>query len=449
MSDYSDLIPAPTPEPSPAPTPAPRAFDWRDWLMPVVALVAIGVLITVAALIVPRLRPQPHSGDGSALFPKRLTFTSPLAPQAYTPLLAVEGQARVPAIPRALDVAGTSFVVVPVLPELGHWPVPEDAHQAGWLYGTLVNYVLGAPYTEASAALLQGLDASAVLTLTLDNGVALTFGSPQVALRAPEASLWEQRQPGLTLVLLGGPEGEQRWVLRAPYLPSTGVLVGQTQAVGEALLTVTRVELVERKPERYLVVDYQLSHNGTEALDPALLTLTLEDGSGARYQPDATFVAEGHPAPLSASVAPGMAVAGSASYRLNGEPVLPFAWVVRWGGESGPTVRFPLGYVPPVPAPAQAVVSVKQALYEPERNALRILGTVRNVGEQTLTVNGTLIRLTSERGEATLRSFSPLLPWSLAANEQEEFEVVFDRPTGVNEVSFEMLGFVFQISGLP
>ncbi len=446
QSDSEPSAPVPAAQPS---SPARTSF-WQEWLMPIGVLIGIFALMFLAALLVPRLRPATHSGQEPASFPKRLLFTSPLDPAAYTPALVVEGEARLPALPQTLDVGGTTFTVAPVKPELGHWPIPADPHQAGWLYGTLVNYVLGLPYSEENLALLQRLGGSAQVTLTLDNGVQLQFGSPQLALRLPEAALFEQRQPGLTLVLLGGPEGDEaRWVLRASYLPSLPVIVGQAQAVGDMLITVTRVELIERKPERWLVVDYQLSHNGETPLEPAQLTLLLEDGRGLRYQPEMGLGPEGHPAPFNAPLAPGITLSASASYRLADAPTLPLAWIVHLTGEKPALARFPLGYVPPQPAPAQAVVSVKQALYEPEQNAVRISGTVRNAGELALTVNGTRILLKSSQGVATLRSFSPLLPWSLGAGEQETFEAVFERPAGAQELTFELLGFVYRLSGLP
>lgn len=456
MSDYPELespTPEPTPTPpapvgmTPAPTPVIRSPWWQEWLIPILMLAGLALVVVVAALIIPRLRPQTHSGESTAFFPKQLTFSSPLAPQAYTPVLVVEGTARVPALPQTLELGGAQFSVVPVKPEFGHWPVPGNPAQAAWVYGTLVNYVLGIPYSEENAALLQGLAPTAVVTLTLENGIALTFGSPQVALQVPEAGLFEQRQPGLTLVLLGGPEGgEARWVLRTAYLPSVSVAMGQTQAIGDTFITATRVELVERKPERFLVVDYQLSVNGVVALDPTQMALVLEDGNGTRYQPDPTVLLDGHATPLTAPVAPGTTVMGSASYRLTEAPVLPLAWLVRIGERQ---TRIALGYVPATPAPAQANVSIQRAWYEPERNELHITGTIRNLGAQALAVNGTQIRLTSVQGEATLRGFSPLLPWSLAGGEQESFEAIFDRPADVNEVTFEALGFVFRLGGLP
>lgn len=440
------MAPVPTPPVPPSPTKSSTLW-WQEWLTPLLMLGALALVIVAAALLIPRLRPKSHSGDLTALFPKRLTFSSPLAPQAYTPVLAVEGTARVPALPQTLELGGAQFSVVPVKPEFGHWPVPGNPAQAAWVYGTLVNYVLGIPYSEENAALVQGLAPAAVVTLTLENGIALTFGPPQVALLVPEAGLFEQRQPGLTVVLLGGPEGgEARWVLRAAYLPTVSVAMGQAQALGDTFITATRVELVERKPERFLVVDYQLSVNGMVALDPTQVALILEDGNGARYQPDPTVLLEGHATPLTAPVAPGTTVMGSASYRLMEAPVLPLAWLVRIGERQ---TRIALGYVPTKPAPAQASVSVQRAWYEPERNELHITGLIRNVGAQALSVSGTQIRLTSTQGEATLRGFSPLLPWSLAGGEQESFEALFDRPAGVNEVTFEALGFVFRLSGLP
>ncbi len=448
-NDYTPIPqdPMPTP-PSPAPAPVKRGAVWQEWLLPLAVLAGFFLLIFAAALIIPRLRPQTHSGQRAAVFTKRLTFTSPLAPWDYTPVLAVDGTARVPALPQTLQVGAQRFAVAPVKPELGHWPVPTAPDQAAWLYGTQVNYVLGIAYREDLASAWQSLDESAVLTLTLDNGIVLQFGPPQVTLEAPTAALFAQRQPGLTALLLGGPEGEARWVLRAPYLPSVTLATGQTQSAGDVLITVQRVELVERKPERFLVVDYQLSYSGMASLTPDQLRLVLEDGNGARYQAE-PLVLEGHPAPLTQSLTAGAALSASAVYRLADQPVLPLAWLVYVGQTSETPLRFALGYVPAQPAPAQAQVSVSQAWYEPEQNALRISGTVRNLGALPLLVNGTQFRLTSAQGEATLRSFSPMLPWSLSGGEQESFEVVFDRPAGVQTVTFEALGFVFQISGLP
>ena len=83
------------------------------------------------------------------------------------------------------------------------------------------------------------------------------------------------------------------------------------------------------------------------------------------------------------------------------------------------------------------------------RSTIVINGVVRNTGETALTVTLDDVTLTSSFGESSLQASTPLLPWTIEGEESQNFEVQFSRPANANSVLLDVLGFTFQIEGLP
>jgi hypothetical protein len=122
------------------------------------------------------------------------------------------GQAEVPPVfPVTLQIGDRAWAVVaaPVDHAGGNWQVTQAANQANWLPGSVINWVFGLwdDAAGANAGVLRGRPAAAGATLRMSNGTARIFRLPAAhAISRLEIAIFAQRAPGLTIVLVGGPE---------------------------------------------------------------------------------------------------------------------------------------------------------------------------------------------------------------------------------------------------
>ncbi|MBN1259577.1 MAG: hypothetical protein JXB35_02750 [Anaerolineae bacterium] len=419
-----------------------------------ILLIVLGLLIIVGAAVgalMTNRKPTSTGGAESLEVDKLSTFDSPPVIPEGLAVLQENGNPLPATVPSDINIHGRLFPVIPVAMENGRWPVPaENGERAVWIYGTVVNYVVGLPYTATTQSLLAALDSTAKITLTLNNGTALVFGSLQ-AQRFPveETTMLSQQRPGLTLVLLGGQEAD-RLVIQARYLPEESPVTGGPQA-----LTGLEVEVVEsgivasQGATRSYIVEYSLTNAGVENVDPAQFDMILEDGLGQRYPLSAEASALGQQGLLTAPVQPGATVAGSAGYQVPSDLTPPLTWLFRPDPAGSEFGRFSLPYQPPLPAPAQPAVELTGAFSDGQRGVIVINGLIRNTGESTLRVGVENIVMTSGAGSAELRAVTPTLPWEIAGGGEQPFEAQFGRPSGVNSVLLDIMGFTFQIEGLP
>jgi hypothetical protein len=448
--------PRPQPEPASPPTSKPRSRPvgkrappptWAILLMMLGACIIVGV--GVGALLSLR-RPRPSGGAESLDVTKLTTFTSPpeipenltVVQESGTPLGTVR--------PHQMDVAGRgAFNVVAVLPERGRWPVPAQQHDvATWVHGTVINYVIGVPFTETNASLLASLASGDRITLTLDNGTRLTFGSPQAQrIAANDLSPMQQRTPGLTLVMLGSPEAN-RLIVQARYLPEES-LSSEEQRIDGVTIRVESSDVVEEVDDSlYFVVEYSVTNQSGAVVDPAFFDMTLEDSAGQRYTLNEDASSWGEYGMLDMELAPGESASGSAGYVVPREMPSPVTWIFRRDATASAAARFVLTYEPPPPAPAQPSVEVSKAFYDAQRKLIVVSGQVANTGESPLTVTLEDVTLSSSQGEGQLQTAAPLLPWTVASGSSVEFELQFSTPSDVDSVLLDILGFTFRLEGL-
>jgi hypothetical protein len=419
-------------------------------------LIVLGVLIVAGVGIAALVRPLTGDAEGGAApqdVDKLLTFSSPPTLPSGTSLLQENGTNLPSIVPTALEIRDTAYPIVPVVLEEGRWPVPQEAGEVMvWVYGTVVNYVVGVPYTATTESLLAGLISTDQLTLTLSNGSELVFGSPQASRQAPDhVAPLNQDRPGLTLVLLGGQDEEERLIVRSRYLPEASAGSDVEQRVGAL-----QVELLSsgpvgegQNPVDY-VVEYQVTNLGDDPIDPTAFDVALEDGEGQRYSlnPEASVLGE-YGLPVE-PIEPGTSVEASAGFRIPRELEPPLVWIFRPEPTAEGAARFPLAYEPPLPGPPQPEVSLTQAFVDQRRGVIVINGVVRNDGESPLAVTQDNISITSDAGPAELRAAVPNLPWSVAPGGEQAFELQFDRDEGEGEtILLEIWGYTFEIEGLP
>lgn len=455
MNESANLPPMPSPseptEEQPSAGAAKRPFP-PAWA---VFVVLVGIVIVGAAFVGMFLTSQRERSTGGAEsidISKLSTFNSPPDIPEGIAVLQENGSPLAAILPTTLDIRDQSFPVVPVISEEGRWPVPgEQQDVAVWVYGTVVNYVVGIPYTSTTESLLGSLASTDRITLSLSNGTALVFGSPQAQrYLIDDTSALTQQSPGLTLVLLGNQDLD-RLVVSARYLPEEGGTTGGTQQIDGVQVAFLDARVVSEGSGdiRNFVVDYRVINEGQGPVDPVLFDAVLEDGQGQRYAVNAEVTAMGTAGPLTALVEPGSSAEGSAGYQVPRSMKAPITWIFRPDPTSPEGARFSVPYQPPLPLPAQPQVELTQAFADAARGVIVINGVVRNSGESALVVTLDNVKLTSSAGTSELRNSSPVLPWTIAGGAEQAFEAQFSRPEDVTSVLLDVLGFTFQIEGLP
>lgn len=446
------------------PTPRPETPPGKGrprWPPPSVAVAVGGVILVLIALVVLlALRPLlfPARSAGIPLEITRVSSTSPLA-LPPPPIVEVGDAQVVLPVPVVLEAGGRSFPVQAAFVGEGAWPAYPDA--AVWVYGTVVNYVLGLEATEENQALVARLQSGDPLLLELSNGAQITFHvTRQEEVPADDPALFDQSRPGLTLVLLG--EGEEgRPAVFADFdqveepAPTGGptVDVGQPVQVGDARVTVVEghTQTSHDLPPGTMVylVEFSLQNTGSSPLDAGAFVMDLVDGVGNRYLPSLSVAGWGWHGLLMGEVAPGAEVNGTAAYIVPEGLVGPtLTWVFGPRPGSELRARFAIPHTPSAVVSAWPEVEVLEAFLGEGGTALHVVAGVTNAGPGPLIVTADDISLSSSAGPGELVVAAPPFPWNIAAGESREVELQFARPEASSAI-VTILGYTFEISGLP
>ena len=436
----------------------PRLFDEPPasqhiypptWALLLILLGAFIILAVGAGALLSLRRDRSTGGAESISVSKLATFSSPPVLNTEQPVLQEGGIPLLTALPSRLNVMGLSYTVAPVAPEQGRWPIPAPGSSlAAWIYGTVVNYVVGLPYSNEVETQLANLTGSDRLTLTLDNGNVLVFGAP-VTQRVAEGDLspMTQAKPGLTLVLLGSNQAT-RLVVFARHLPEEGISTDQQKADGLAVEVLKSGVIQQTQDSLYFLVEFRITNEGSSSVDPIFFDMLLEDGSGLRYSQNADVTARGERGALTMLIEPAGTREGSSGYLLASGTATPLSWYFRADATSGKALRFVLPYTTPPPAPAQPNVKLTEVFLDARRDVIVISGTVYNDGEMPLIATADQVSLSSAAGQSAMQTASPLLTWIIAPHQFMDFELQFTQPDNVDSVLLNILGFSFSIEGL-
>jgi hypothetical protein len=355
-------------------------------------------------------------------------------------------------VPRTLEVGGVSFVVQPVTIRAGDWPLPDDERAVSWVYGTVINYVLGLEATPANKALLASVRPGDELLLRMSTGPAYRFALADAVRVAPQASeVFRQTRPGLTLTLLGDADPASRIVLRATYLPESElglalpeaaetVPLGQPAPLAQAVrLTCLAAELLTAAAPpgyRYLRVDYRLEHSGSGPLATGAFNHHVRAGE-LTYGP--VSPAEQWPTypALPAQLQAGQVVTTTAVYALPetalAGPPLTWAFTTTPGGP-GVSVELPLPGRPP-----GAEVTL-QATSRPDSGTLLLSLEIRSALRQLMLTAADL-----HIEGATLSPAGNFFPWQVAASEAGQFNLLL-APDGSGRLTVALLEHGFEIT---
>lgn len=369
--------------------------------------------------------------------------------------------------PTRLNVGGSEFFVQGQLIEPdGIWALSNPTEDSAvWVYGTVINYILGMLDSDANQALLDRLQPGDEIVLTKSDGSTFTFAvSGRQIVQQGDRNIFAQNTPGITLVLMepGSSGNAQRTVVQGRYVvsetaPDQGIIpqeveVGDPFQLEGLQITATGASFIFDRPEippgfAFYLVDYQLQNVGTSAFDSSRLRLVLADELGNQYALNPTASQLGNYPILGVQVPAGQAVQATAGYQvpvaLNSANLF---WVVSLT-DANAEVRVKIPFGGGNQGASEASISLQQGTVSLDGTSLLLVGQITNLGGQPLIIEDNDLRLESEGTFHLILSTNPGFPWVVGPGQTIPFSVTFQRPVGASAV-FTILNQPFQLSGL-
>lgn len=362
--------------------------------------------------------------------------------------------------PVLLRLGGQEYeVLTELIGADGVWaPTVRGDGQASWVRGTVVNYVLGLPYTDKNEELLSQLTPGQEIVLTTNGRTNFTFTfAERNLLSVNDRSVYAQQTPGITLILLG-PDGNERLVVRgiaqsseADNSPQNMVEIGNTAQLDNFQITTNSAIYISDRAEipsgfSFFQVEYAIQNVGLTAVDSSNLEMTLLDDLGNRYALNPLASQSGNYPVLNGFLNANQTVNAVAGYQmpigLNSETV---RWVVTHR-ETGAQLFVSLPFTGGATAVQAASSSLFRAEVSADLTSLNLGGQITNLGTQPLVITESDIRLSTPDGAIyLLLSTNPPLPWTVTAGETVQFFLSYQRPSGGNAI-FRILNQEFQIT---
>jgi hypothetical protein len=437
-------------------------------------VIAIAALVVACVVAVVLLRPP---GDDEGDGPQADTTTpTPFPTVPGVPDIVIGDDALVVGIsgsstisvsldvPVVLSFGGERFQVrTDFVPASGTWePTFDEGGTAIWVYGTVVNYVIGLPDSTANRELMGNLVPGEELALTTRGGTDYTFKfSSRDMVAASRGDVFAQNVPGLTVILLDA-DSEERMVVTGRYVvpeASSGgqrpvVELGETAQLEDLQITVAGATFILDRPEAppgfaFYMVDYQIQNVGLTALDSSNLRLLLLDELGNQYALSPVASRLGNHPPLAGFLNSNQLAEATAGYQLPiglGSPALN--WVISRddiGGQVQVTIPFSGGR-----GTAQGTaIDLLRAEVSSDLTSLILGGQVTNLGDQqVLVAEGDVTLRISDGSVYLLLSTNPPFPWTISPQQSLQFLVTFQRPLTANSAVFTVLNQPYELTGL-
>ncbi len=366
-------------------------------------------------------------------------------PACSGPNCPLSGQS--PLIPKKLFVRDRTFDITPVAVQKGKWPVSTGDKNATWVFGTLVNYLIGLPNTSENRDLLQAVSESDEIALELSDGQTIVFKFDAQQLVSPNSEdIFSQHHPGLTMLLVGD-DGSERLVVTANYdvekseanrsVSSNVVAINTPIEIGPTRVKVLSGRLVENAPgvpvgSAFYLVDFTAENISEEAINVADFQFELMDFSGQKYKLSDTASKLGPNPPPGGQLLPGLSATFTTGFEVPSNITGPIlTWIFKpsatFRGQANVVV--PLLGPTPTPDPrSQAQVQISQAYYSSDQSQIIIVGSLSNPSTALIPVGTADISLSTPEGVlATLSNADPLLPWRVAPNDTIDFTLTFSR----------------------
>lgn len=352
-----------------------------------------------------------------------------------------------PLVPRKLYVRDRVFEITPVAVQKGKWPIGAGSDTgASWVFGSLVNYLIGLPNNPENRDLLQAVSEADLITLELSDGQTVEFKFDAQQLVSPgDKTIFSQQHPGLTLLLVGD-DGEQRLVVTANYdvegeanhtVPSNVVSVNTPVEIGPVRIKALNGRLVENAPgvpvgSAFYLVDFTVENTGTDGLNVADFDFELMDYARQKYKLSETASKLGPNPQPGGQLLPGLSGTFTTGFEVPSNitgPILTWLFKPEAAFKGQASVAVPLLGPTPTPDPrSQARVQISQAYYTPDQSQLIVVGSIANPTSALIPVGPADIVLSSPEGIlATLNGAEPALTWRLVPGETLNFTLNFSR----------------------
>ncbi|WP_420642140.1 hypothetical protein [Candidatus Leptofilum sp.] len=367
-------------------------------------------------------------------------------------------------VPITLSLPGQRFdVQTQIIGADGTWTPTLDADEAGtavWVYGTIVNYVVGLPDTEANRAMLEGLAPGDEMMLATRGGTRFTFSfNERTSVPVTNRDIFAQNTPGISLVLLGS-EGTERLVVNGRYviaetdsLNGNVVSLGETAQLENVQLTVNSTTYIADRPEippgfALFVVDYQIQNVGLTALDSSRLQLSLADNLGNQYVVSPIATQLGNFPTLSGFLNANQITQASAGYQIPlGLESDTLSWIVT-NNSSGAQVYVTLPFTGGSAAAAGSAISLARVDVSTDLTSLILGGQVTNLGTQPIVISESDVALQTDDGSIyLLLSTNPPFPWTVPPGQTLQYFLTYQRPPTDTAV-FRVLNQGFQLTNL-
>ncbi len=437
----------------------------RKLVMAIIGFVGIGFVAMFVMVLVLMLR----DGGADDVTPTPFADTTGAAAADAPLVVGISDTDRISVtldVPVSLGIDGSTFAVQTqtVAADRIWSPTFENTETAVWVYGTIINYVIGVPESDSNRAALEQLAPGDLMQLTTKSGIVHTFtfsSREQILVGNPD--VYAQHAPGLTLILVGT-KGEERLVVNGRYLVdeagSSGtagggaVELGETAQLDDVQITVTGAAYVLDRPEAqpgfaFYLVDYQVQNIGLTALDTSRLQFTLLDELGNQYAVSPVAGQLGNHPALGGFLNASQTVLATAGYQiplgLNSSNVHWLASNLNTGAQLQVTIPFSGG----AQAAGNAQVTLSQVSVSSDLTNLVLTGQVANLGTQPLSVAETAVSLRTDDGSVyLLLSTNPAFPWTVGPGQAVPFVLTFQRPMSADTAVFTVLSQPFQLTNL-
>lgn len=430
--------------------------------------VIIGIMATLGGLILlcifaaliiiePPEQPTPTPTLGA------IDISIPATPQSF---ISSDGISLTVDAPLTLQVGGRTFSVqTQIIPATGQWvPAVSQPGGAVWVYGTVVNYVVGVPDSVENRALFDQMAPGddILLTTRANNTLQFEFNSREVVL-ASNRDVFAQHEPGITLVLTGT-EGEQRLVVRGRHTVTeanasnsgeiaTLFSLGETAPLGNLQVTVTGATHLLNRPEApvgfaFYLIEYQIQNIGSINLDTTILRSALLDSFGNQYAVNNVANTLGNYPTLFGTIGPSQMVQATAGYQIPLELSGPS---LRWRltrADTNEFIEVDIPFADQEATAQSAQISLLSVDVSLDGTNIMMSGQITNLGQQALIINEPDLSLQGDDGGFyLLLSTNPGFPWVISPGASATYQIMFQRPAGSQAV-FTLLNQPFELSGL-
>lgn len=369
-------------------------------------------------------------------------------------------------IPVVLSMGGRDLAVqAQTINSDGSWSPPiSDENATGWVYGSIINYIMAVTPSGENKALLESLAPGQQMVITTQTGNELVYEFESSRLvPVNDQSIFAQFTPGLTLVLLE--EGEdQRLVANGRFLLTESVGgandsgspigVGETAQLSDVQFTVNGVSYLPNDPNTppgfaFFVVDFQIFNAGSTAIDISKLQLTLVDEIGNQYALNPVASRLGANAPLTGGfLNAGEALPVSVGYQVPDGLVSTSVILTVRRTDTGEQVLVNIPF-----SGSGAVQNTNITLQSVEVSAdlasMNLVGSIINNGDQPVIATQEDVWLrTPDGGSYLMLSTNPAFPWTVPPGQTLQYGVTFQTPRGAETAVFTVLNQSFQLTNL-